>query len=392
MPTDNEGMKVTKSAVGLFAGIGGLEVGLRKSGWQTALLCEIAPAAQAVLRKRLPDAELRGDVRRLRALPGQVDLVAAGFPCQDLSQAGRTRGIAGANSSLVGEVFRLIRRRKGPRWLLLENVPFMLQLDRGAAMRHLTTALDEYGYRWAYRVIDARAFGLPQRRHRVVMLASRSEDPRPVLFGQDAGPAPTMDANDYPCGFYWTEGVRGLGWAVDAVPTIKGGSALGIASPPAVWLKSGEIVTPGLRDAERLQGFEPGWTEPAMEVCRREGDRWKLVGNAVSTRMSEWVGTRLDTSDGDSWEWSTELAPGDRWPTAAWGDIDGAYSVSASKWPVRYPYEHLEGFLEGRKPLSARATAGFLRRVGQGSLRFVPGFLDDVDEHLARMSAQLTAV
>jgi DNA (cytosine-5)-methyltransferase 1 len=379
---------LSKRAAGLFAGIGGLEVGLGKSGWETELLCEIFPAAQAVLESRMPGVDLRSDVKKIRGLPAGVDLVAAGFPCQDLSQAGRTRGIEGANSGLVGEVFRLVKRKKGPRWLLLENVPFMLQLDRGAAMRHLTETLTEYKYRWAYRVVDARAFGLPQRRHRVLMLASRSEDPRPVLFGQDTG-APPDDPQayeDYPCGFYWTEGLRGLGWAVDAVPTIKGGSTLGIASPPAVWLKTGDIVTPGIRGAERLQGFDPGWTEPALEVSLREGDRWKLVGNAVSTRMSEWLGTRLDTSDGDSWATSAPLEPGDRWPTAAWGDTSGTFAVDVSMWPVREHYEHLEGFLEDSKLLSARAAEGFLRRARESCLRFVPGFLEDVAAHAARMS------
>jgi len=384
---DNEGSTLNKTAAGLFAGIGGLELGLARSGWDTTLLCEIAPAAQAVLRRQMPDVDLHNDVCKLRGLPKGIDLVAAGFPCQDLSQAGRTRGIAGANSGLVGEVFRLIKRRNGPRWLLLENVPFMLQLDRGAAMRHLTETLNEYKYRWAYRVVDARAFGLPQRRHRVLVLASRSEDPRPVMFGQDAGQPPVHESIDYPCGFYWTEGVRGLGWAVDAVPTIKGGSALGIASPPAVWLKSGEIVTPGLQDAERLQGFEPGWTEPALELCGvREGQRWKLIGNAVSTRMSEWLGSRLDTSACSPWAAPTELNPGDRWPLAAWGDANGTWAVDVSMWPVREPYEHLEDFLQNTKPLSARAAAGFLRRARSGSLRFAPGFLEDVEAHVVRMA------
>ncbi len=378
-----------KTVAGLFAGIGGLEVGLNRSDWQTTILCEINPAARAVLSRHIPGAELHADVRKLRGLPPDVDLVAAGFPCQDLSQAGRTKGISGANSGLVGEVFRLIKRKNGPRWLLLENVPFMLQLDRGEAMRYLTRTLNELGYRWAYRVVDARAFGLPQRRHRVLMLASRSEDPRPVLFGRDSAALDLPEAiGDYPCGFYWTEGVRGLGWAVDAVPTIKGGSTIGIASPPAVWLKTGEIVTPGLADAERLQGFEAGWTEPALELAGfREGQRWKLVGNAVSTRMSEWIGSRLDSAASDSWPDPVTLHTGDKWPSAAWGDAQGTHSVPVSMWPVRDPYEHLEGFLQQSRPLSARATAGFLRRARSGSLRFAPGFLDDVEAHLARMSA-----
>jgi DNA (cytosine-5)-methyltransferase 1 len=380
---------VSKTVAGLFAGIGGLEVGLSRSGWQTTLLCEIDPAARAVLSHHMSDVELHEDVRKLRGLPQNLDLVAAGFPCQDLSQAGRTRGIAGSNSGLVGEVFRLIKRKKGPRWLLLENVPFMLQLDRGEAMRHLTETLNGLGYRWAYRVVDARAFGLPQRRHRVLMLASRSDDPRPVMFGQDSGAVPEPDpVGDYPCGFYWTEGVRGLGWAVDAVPTIKGGSTIGIASPPAVWLKSGEIVTPGLIDAERLQGFEAGWTEPALCLTGlREGQRWKLVGNAVSTRMSEWIGSRLDTAVGEPCAESIPMRASDRWPSAAWGDANGTYAMPVSMWPVRDPYEHLEDYLQHTRPLSARATAGFLRRARSGSLRFVPEFLEDVQAHLARMSA-----
>lgn len=373
-------------AVGLFAGIGGLELGLSDHGWDTELYCEIDEGAQAVLSARFPDAELHGDVTTLRSLPAGIELVAAGFPCQDLSQAGKTVGITGARSGLVDEVFRLVKRKKGPRWLLLENVPFMLQLGRGAAMRHVTSALDELGYMWAYRVVDARAFGLPQRRQRVLMLASRTEDPREVLLTDDAGPAAEPDPNDHPCGFYWTEGVRGLGWAVNAVPTLKGGSTIGIASPPAVRLLTGEIVTPGIVGAERLQGFDPDWTRPALDVPGlRAGHRWKLVGNAVSTRMSSWVGDRLADPLPYDESSDTALKAGAAWPTAAWGRDGVVYRADVSTWPVQHDYEDLGNFLDDSKLLSARATAGFLRRARTGNLRFVPGFLDDVAEHLERM-------
>ncbi|MGY4101625.1 DNA cytosine methyltransferase [Nocardia sp. R16R-3T] len=371
--------------VGLFAGIGGLELGLGHHGWHTELLCEIDPGAQAVLAARFPGIPLQGDITRLRALPAGTELVAAGFPCQDLSQAGRTAGITGQRSGLVDEVFRLVRRQRGPRWLLIENVPFMLQLGRGAAMRHITGALEELGYTWAYRVVDARAFGLPQRRQRVLMLASRAEDPRGVLFADDAGPLDLGDPEQDPCGFYWTEGVRGLGWAVNAIPTLKGGSALGIASPPAVRLPSGELVTPGIVDGERLQGFDADWTEPATTVPGiRHGHRWKLIGNAVSVRMASWVGSRLseplDPIPGDE-----PLPPGQPWPVAAWGRAGRAYRVPVSTWPVHEPYEDLQHFLTDSRLLSARATAGFLRRTGMGKLRFPPGFLADVESHLDRM-------
>jgi len=212
------------AVVGLFAGIGGIELGLHEAGHESVLLCEIDEGARAVLEVRFPNVELERDVTQLRELPA-CDLVAAGFPCQDLSQAGRTEGIGGRNSGLVESVFRLLKDAEAPpRWLMLENVPFMLQLDRGEAMRYLTERLEALEYRWAYRVVDARAFGLPQRRKRVILLASRDEDPRVPLLTQDTGePTPTFDIEGLACGFYWTEGLRGLGWAVDSVPTLKGG-------------------------------------------------------------------------------------------------------------------------------------------------------------------------
>src|SRR5204862_5046434 len=139
------------------------------------------------------------------------------------------------------------------------------------------------GWRWAYRVVDTRAFGLPQRRRRVLLLASQESDPRAALFDEQIIPKERELRPESWCGFYWTEGLRGLGWAVDAVPTLKGGSTIGIPSPPAIWVpKTDDIGTPEIRDAERLQGFEADWSLPALEASGlRRSHRWKLVGNAV---------------------------------------------------------------------------------------------------------------
>lgn len=372
---------------GLFAGIGGVERGLSRAGHQTGLLCENDPAAMEVLRQHFPEVSLHGDVRSLDSLPSDTSLVVAGFPCQDLSQAGGTRGIAGARSGLVGEVFRLIEAQRTP-WVLLENVPFMLQLGHGEAMNVITSRLEELGYSWAYRVVDSRAFGLPQRRRRVYLLASLKGDPRNVLFADEtnAQPEPTLNGHAVACGFYWTEGLRGLGWAVDAIPTLKGGSTIGIPSPPAIWLPDGRFVTPEIRDGERLQGFPANWTKAAERVAKK-GARWKLVGNAVSVPAAEWVGRRMK-KPGKILGFTLQTMNGHRyWPSAAWNVGDGRVRVGASEWPLRREPIQLEKFLlHEPQLLSARATGGFLSRTRKANLRFPDGFISAIEHHLKAMS------
>lgn len=374
--------------VGLFAGIGGIEKGLHRAGHRTALLCENDQGAMEVLRKRFASIPLHDDVCTLATLPKNTTLIAAGFPCQDLSQAGTTTGIKGARSGLVGEVFRLVEKHRIP-WVFLENVPFMLQLAGGEAMNVITATFESLGYAWAYRVVDARAFGLPQRRRRVYFVASRVSDPRGVLFADDAGDVEEPHVNGHPvaCGFYWTEGVRGLGWAVDAVPTLKGGSTLGIPSAPAILLPDGQVVTPNIRDAERLQGFPADWTKPAERVVKR-GSRWKLVGNAVSVPAAAWVGRRLATPGTPRSFSISPLGDSRRWPTAAWNIGEGRYSVAASEWPMKKACVPLHEFLKYEPaPLSPKATAGFLRRTEKARLRFPPGFLESVRNHLNRITS-----
>lgn len=373
----------THSVAGLFAGIGGLEIGLQRAGHSTALLCENDPVAVQVLRARFPHIPIHGDVRTLKRLPNRTSLLVAGFPCQDLSQAGMAKGIAGTRSGLVGQVFRLVARHRTP-WVLLENVPFMLQLGRGEAMRVITSAFEELGYQWAYRVVDARAFGRPQRRRRVYFLASTEGDPRTVLFADETEPELESDADiaRTACGFYWTEGLRGLGWAVDAVPTLKGGSALGIPSPPAILMPDGRVVTPDIRDAERLQGFPANWTNPAERVAKRSS-RWKLVGNAVSVPAATWIGRRLARPGTLKNFRTTPLKHSLPWPSAAWNMGAGRVGVEASEWPLRREYLSLQEFLKHPpRPLSAKATSGFLRRASIAKLRFPPGFLDALRTHL----------
>jgi len=379
----------------LFTGIGGLELGLHRAGFSTEgirLASEIDPGARAILEARFGlRKELGADVRVLRDLDG-AELVTAGFPCQDLSQAGLTEGIEGPKSGLVNEVFRLLAasRRKGmaPRWVLFENVPFMLRLHSGRAMRRVVAGFEKLGYQWwAYRVLDAINFGLPQRRRRVFFLASRNpdDDPRSVLFdpptmSKSLARVGSVDSEAAACfGFYWTEGNRGLGWAPEALPTLKGGSGLGIPSPPAIWFSdTDEFVTPSIQLAERVQGFPAGWTDVPCDGSRKNA-RWSYVGNAVPVAVAEWVGRRLlspvrVTEEGSQFDRNAPHS----WPNAAFGIEGKAFeAVEQGEGPVaggsRKLLSEMAILAPDRRhrhvrPLSLRAASGVLMRLKRARL------------------------
>jgi DNA (cytosine-5)-methyltransferase 1 len=369
----------------LFAGIGGIERGLARSGFETEYLCEWWEPAQRVLRRRFPDVPLVRDIRDIRTLP-RVDLVTGGFPCTDLSQAGLTKGIDGDQSGLVRKALSLVEDHPA-QWLLLENVRNMLHLHQGRAMAAVTSQLDAMGFRWAYRVVDSRFTGVPQRRQRVILLASRIEDPRSVLFADDAGPRDEARLAEDAFGFYWTEGLRGLGWCRDGVPTLKGGSTVGIPSPPAVWLPNAaagfKFVTPAIETAERLQGFRAGATAAAAISGRRGGPRWKLAGNAVTVGVAAWIGRRL--VDPGQWDHTIQGArvTQSSWPLAAWGENGKAWTVEVSMWPERHCYRHLRTMMgTDYAPLSSKGAGGFLSRLERSNLSTPHQFRIDLKEHV----------
>ena len=372
---------------GLFAGIGGMELGMQRAGHHASLLCDVLPTAQAVLAARFPGVDYRDDITRLRSLPADVDLMCAGFPCQDLSQAGLTAGLDGERSGLIGEVFRLLSRRRVPT-VVLENVPFMLQLNGGNAMRAIVDEFERRGYRWAYRVVDSYSFGLAQRRERVFLVASRVLDPAEVLLADDAPiERHTSALGVRPHGFYWTEGLGGLGWAVDAVPTLKNGSTIGIASPPAVLMPDGRIVKLGVRDGERLQGFDTDWTLPAEAVARPSA-RWGLVGSAISVPVAQWVGDRLREPGRYDTMRDSPFPTASRPPRAARFDGRNRHTVVISTDPLGIAPQPLLRFMSEtstQELLSLKATAGFLGRTRRAKLRFAPGFISAVERHLVAM-------
>lgn len=366
---------------GLFAGIGGFELGLEMAGHSTSLLCENDDHAIAVLKQRFPGVLRHDDICTLDALPDGTDLVTAGFPCQNLSMAGDKVGLAGDKSALVDHVFRLLERSR-PRWVLIENVYFMLHLRRGAAMKTILTSLERLEYRWAYRVVDSRAFGLPQRRRRVFIVASHSDDPRAVLLADDE-PSQTFPLPDPagPIAFYWTEGRTGSGLTGDAIPPLKAGSSLGIPCPPAVLLPSGRVVTPPIEVAERLQGFPLRWSSALTGKAARF--RWRLVGNAVSVPVAKWIGNRLNDPVTYDAQDDVHMDSCDRWPTAAWNVGGRRMAATTSEFPVRKRRGRLSAFDTGTWPdLSERALRGFISRARSGRLSYPTGFVDALDQAL----------
>jgi DNA (cytosine-5)-methyltransferase 1 len=363
------------TVTGLFAGIGGFELGFSQAGFETTMLAESEPAAHAVLKDRFPLATLRGDVAELDTIPAGTTILTAGFPCQNLSMAGDKSGLEGSKSGVVEKMFGLIERSTVPI-VVIENVNFMLHLGSGRAMLWLVEQFESLGYSWAYRVVDTMGFGLPHRRRRVYLVASRTIDPRSVLFADNAAlrPPATPDLST-PLGFYWTEGRSGLGLTVDGIPPLKIGSAIGIPSPPAVLFPDGEVLLPSLSACERLQGFPVGWTVAGSETLRR-GDRWRMIGNAVSVPVAHWVANRIK-NPGPPLSLETNLLVGEKWPNAAWNVGEGRMAVSANDKPLHLDRESIATFRDDRwTRLSARALDGFIQRADQGNLRMPTGFLE----------------
>ncbi len=156
----------------LFAGIGGFSLGLeRTDGFETVAFCEQDEKAQLVLKKHWPDVPMYGDIRTLTVERLQADgivptVITGGFPCQDISGAGKGVGIIGERSSLWSEMFRLIRDVR-PAWAIIENVSAL----RSKGLTLVLQNLCEIGYCAEWHCIPASAVGAPHQRDRIWIVA-----------------------------------------------------------------------------------------------------------------------------------------------------------------------------------------------------------------------------
>jgi DNA (cytosine-5)-methyltransferase 1 len=155
----------------ICSGIEAATVAWHPLGWRPAWFAEIDPFCRALLKYHYPEVKNHGDLTRLASGGGAdaVDLLVGGTPCQDFSVAGLRAGLDGTHGNLTLEYLKLAQRLR-PRWLVWENVPGVLSIDRGRTFGTFLGGLAELGYGFAYRVFDAQYFGVPQRRRRVFVV------------------------------------------------------------------------------------------------------------------------------------------------------------------------------------------------------------------------------
>lgn len=165
----------------LFAGIGGFDLGFERAGFDTVWQVEIDDYCRSVLERHFPRAERFGDIRECGAHNLKpVDVICGGFPCQDISVAGKGAGInEGTRSGLWIEYSRIIRELR-PRFVLVENVSALL--DRGIS--RVLGDLAESGYDAEWQSLQAADFGLPHYRDRVWILAYPTKSRQATVFAE----------------------------------------------------------------------------------------------------------------------------------------------------------------------------------------------------------------
>jgi DNA (cytosine-5)-methyltransferase 1 len=151
----------------LFSGIGGFSLGLeRTGGFETVAFCEIEPFCQRVLAKHWPEVPCHDDVSTREFYPSEADVIVGGFPCQDVSRAGKRAGITGARSGLYGQLVRALRVVR-PRHAIVENVAELLADGMGTVLGDVA----EIGLDAEWDCVPAGYVGAPHWRDRVWIVA-----------------------------------------------------------------------------------------------------------------------------------------------------------------------------------------------------------------------------
>jgi DNA (cytosine-5)-methyltransferase 1 len=173
-------------AVSLFAGVGGFDLALTSNGAEVVASVEIDKHARKVLQKQFPNTTHLEDVKNVTGQQlfdlgfNSDGIIVGGFPCQDVSVAGKRAGLSDSNgnatrSGLFWQVVRLLEETKAQHFIL-ENVPGLLSSNEGRDFGIVLNALVELGYGVSWRILDAQYFGVPQRRRRVFIVGHLGND------------------------------------------------------------------------------------------------------------------------------------------------------------------------------------------------------------------------
>lgn len=329
----------------LFSGIGGLELG----SVEPLLFCERDADCRAILKQRHPEVPAHDDVFTLYAPPA-AEIVAGGWPCQDLSIAGRQSGIGGSRSGLFFEMLR-VATESGAHTLVGENVPNLIGINAGADFDRVIAALAEAGYKYvAWRVLNARAFGLPQERRRLFIVASRHRERAWALHAKLPQKVAEGACSDT-YGFYWTGGKRSICFSHGYVPTLKVGAADEKGRAPVAVFTRDYVRKLSTAEFLRLQGFDTlvGTELPASALLR-------MAGNAVALPVGRFVMNAV-----------AECLPSVGLRTGFGRVDDAGFYDDGIVWMVQHETStlasNLDSFLDqGGVPLSSQACAGLIVR------------------------------
>lgn len=295
----------TLKVLDLFSGIGGFSLGLeRAGGFETAAFCEINKSAQKVLKKHWPNVPIFEDVSTLKGEQlGTIDVICGGFPCQDISLAGKGAGLEGARSGLWFEFHRLIKEIK-PSWVIAENVAAL----RSRGLDQVLRSLAEIGYDAEWHCIPASAVGAKHTRDRIWIIAypskqrcdeRRSDREERHVLCDAIGDAPQgkSEREGWERGFSAPSEVNSAGLLANANHTgLQRAKLLGVDPKE---LGCGEEWALGTTSECCALPNWGGWTtEPnvgrvANGVSGRV-DRLKQLGNAVVPQIPELIGRAIN--------------------------------------------------------------------------------------------------
>ena len=176
------------TGVSLFAGVGGFDLAMQRQGVRVVVSVEIDKNCNKVLAEHFPNTKQFNDITEVKGsdlieagFTPDRGIITGGFPCQDLSVAGKRAGLAGARSGLFWEAARIVEETQS-NWFIIENVPGLLTSNSGADFGVVIGTMADLGYGVAWRVLDAQYFGVPQRRRRVFIVGKR--DPNSTSAGE----------------------------------------------------------------------------------------------------------------------------------------------------------------------------------------------------------------